>query len=539
MTRVVGLAGILVFLASGCGGSAGGADRGRPDAAVVFDSGLDKEPGHDPGQDDHGAETEPADPGTGMDTGMNTDESPADPGNPPADPGAVDPGPLDPGPPDPGPADAGFEGTVGQCKPDDPTCWCEHDGHCDPAFHQPCRPNACNLATHRCAIDLHLLDGLKCEDGEPCTQGDTCQAGACTGGEWTCQCKVAADCDDKNPCTDDSCTGGSCRFDPNTVPCDDGDGCTSGDTCSGGKCVPGAKVCDCDSAADCDDGNVCTADSCDPAGSCVHDPALGPCDDNNTCTSGDSCKEGVCVPGTKTCECEAAGDCDDANPCTDDACQANACVHSANAAPCDDGDACTMPDACAGGACKPGPVACAKCGDGTCFKAGETCASCPDDCGACPATETACADLWDDDGDGKIDCDDPDCQGKPPCLPDTCKKIDQDVGCGFWDNWVYASGNDVTGTACGESLSSIETVYRFKADADRKVTVRVDPDAFSDDNWELYVLAGACNPAACIGADTWGFYWKLTFQAEAGKTYYFVVEEYWATNGFDIEVTCE
>lgn len=54
------------------------------------------------------------------------------------------------------------------------------------------------------------------------------------------------------------------------------------------------------------------------------------------------------------------------------------------------------------------------CGDGTC-DAGESSCSCPDDCGAPPSTETQCSDGLDDDCDGLVDGDDPDCQGS--CLP--------------------------------------------------------------------------------------------------------------------------
>lgn len=54
------------------------------------------------------------------------------------------------------------------------------------------------------------------------------------------------------------------------------------------------------------------------------------------------------------------------------------------------------------------------CGDGVC-DSGESSCSCPDDCGAPPATETSCSDGVDDDCDGLVDGDDPDCAGS--CLP--------------------------------------------------------------------------------------------------------------------------
>jgi hypothetical protein len=57
------------------------------------------------------------------------------------------------------------------------------------------------------------------------------------------------------------------------------------------------------------------------------------------------------------------------------------------------------------------------CGDGEC-NGGETVCSCEADCGAPEPTEIYCDDGADDDCDGMVDCDDPDCAGDPVC--DTC-----------------------------------------------------------------------------------------------------------------------
>lgn len=58
------------------------------------------------------------------------------------------------------------------------------------------------------------------------------------------------------------------------------------------------------------------------------------------------------------------------------------------------------------------------CGDGTC-DASETC-SCPVDCPSLPPSETNCADGYDDECDGWIDCDDPDCAADPACQTPQC-----------------------------------------------------------------------------------------------------------------------
>jgi hypothetical protein len=90
----------------------------------------------------------------------------------------------------------------------------------------------------------------------------------------------------------------------------------------------------------------------------------------------------------------------------------------------------------------------ATCGDGTCDEsAGESCSSCPSDCGVCecetdvdcPSGEACvdrecvdalavlCGNDVDDDGDGLIDCRDPDCYSNG-CYAD-CLQEDDDASC--------------------------------------------------------------------------------------------------------------
>lgn len=65
-----------------------------------------------------------------------------------------------------------------------------------------------------------------------------------------------------------------------------------------------------------DDGNQCTLDQCDGSGVCLHQNAPGgtPCSDGNACTTGEQCVAGACVGGTATV-------CDDNDGCTTDTCE--------------------------------------------------------------------------------------------------------------------------------------------------------------------------------------------------------------------------
>ncbi len=201
-------------------------------------------------------------------------------------------------------------------------------------------------------------------------------------------CTSDADCDDSNACTADACVAGSCTAtaDPSCTPC----------------------IAD----ADCkDDGNPCTTETCN-AGVCasVVDPSCTPCgtdadcDDHDACTT-DACTNGVCtataIPSCTPCVADA--DCpDDGDACTTEVCSAGACAEITDPscgqscttdADCDDHDACTT-DACTNGTCSSTPI--------------------PGCTNPNPPVED-CQNGIDDDGDGLIDCHDPDCADKPYC----------------------------------------------------------------------------------------------------------------------------
>src|SRR5262249_41704731 len=102
------------------------------------------------------------------------------------------------------------------------------------------------------------------------------------------------------------------------------------------------------------------------------------------CTALDQCHEaGTCDPGTGSCS----------NP------------NAPDGVDCDDGNACTEGDECHGGVCGGNLLACA---DSEKCRVAGTCQ------GPLPRVELDCDNGFDDDGDGKIDCDDSDCVNTDP-----------------------------------------------------------------------------------------------------------------------------
>ncbi len=299
-----------------------------------------------------------------------------------------------------------------------------------------CTQNLCDPSAHGSAACTN--PPIDCNDDNACTT-DGCAEGACThvAPDPTCvPCEGAGDCNDHDGCTTDACTGGICVHttpDPNCVPCQDPEDCNDGNACTSDSCTagficahttPDPTCVPCQGPGGCNDGNACTTDAC-TGGICTHatpDPTCVPCDgvsdcnDHNACTT-DACAEGICTHATPdpTCvPCAGPGDCNDHNACTTDACTAGVCGHTAiagctpceTAAQCDDANTCTT-DACTAGACSHQAIA--GCG--------------PENC----------SNGVDDDGDGKIDCADPDCAQDPVCHTEICGNCIDDDGDGKVD----------------------------------------------------------------------------------------------------------
>ncbi len=223
-------------------------------------------------------------------------------------------------------------------------------GICRPGSPLPCpSTNDCNLEgtcqplTGEC-VNPPVLDGILCNDENPCTQVDTCSAGVCTGADPV-TCSTDNPC--SNPGTCDPLTGecGDTTPKGNGTLCNDGDACTSEDTCVDGGCAGVTSV-------------VCPADGCstsicDPGtGTCVVNGQLGDgasCEDGQKCTSNDTCQSGSCVAGEPV-HCPPTNQCQDVGTCNT---ETGSCVYTnrPNGSSCNDFAACTESDTCQAGMC--------------------------------------------------------------------------------------------------------------------------------------------------------------------------------------------
>ncbi|HIA03605.1 MAG TPA: hypothetical protein EYN66_17145 [Myxococcales bacterium] len=249
------------------------------------------------------------------------------------------------------------------------------------------------------------LNGVGCDDGDPCTVNEVCSDGICTDG-------LPNLCASTNGCQIGNCIEGlGCKFlnKLDGVPCESL--CFSSSSCSVGFCVPVLEtsvVCpsspnscvdrlECDvqtgecsievyaeSGVSCDaDEAPCTLDQCNGNGGCTYSEPntcakesdgscwnhqceagvgckptsfkLGAsCDDKNGCTYSDTCL-------TETIDDELTEKCagtpvlvDDQNECTDDSCADGKVIHNPlDGAQCSPTDPCATSGVCSAGSCDP------------------------------------------------------------------------------------------------------------------------------------------------------------------------------------------
>jgi hypothetical protein len=354
-----------------------------------------------------------------------------------------------------------------------------------------CTVDTCSESAGGC---VHTPNNAVCNDGLVCNGTETCSvlgpapSGCISGTPVACPSDGIA-------CTDDVCTEptGACVHNANNANCPTGQfcvvahgGCTAGtpctnsaqcqdndlcngvESCSNGICVPGTPV-------NCDDGIFCTLDTCNPAtGQCSHTASDALCDDGLACNGKETCNATTgCVAGTPV-------DCTGSVPCMQGVCiePNGTCLFTPNDQMCSDGKFCDGVEKCTPTGCVAGtPVTCpsdgVSCTADVCDPTVDACVHQPQN-SLCPCGQTCdptlgcghychvatcqghvyqCGDCLDNDGDCKIDSDDPDClgpcdntedslypnipgQNNAPCKEDCY--FDQDTGAGnddcYWDH---------------------------------------------------------------------------------------------------------
>jgi hypothetical protein len=374
-----------------------------------------------------------------------------------------------------------------------PTCACSGNGGVAQASESACadgRDNDCDgladCADTTCQPVGNALGAICDASGKTCSvnlgAGSSCTVCSGNGGraeaaEASCGDGFDNDCDGIIDCQDADCADVACT--------------AAGKTCDGA-----ARLCRCDSPeagaeASCDDGQD---NDCDGKIDCAdEDCAADTCAANGYACAGSSCactgNGGAPETAETRCGDGADNDCDGAHDCADLDCRPSAgqtygrscdtgtssglrcdasatCVCSGNGglpeateSTCGDGfdNDCDGRIDCQDADCQPGGAAAASLCDGkgnTCSAAGR-CDVCSGNGGAAEASEATCDDSRDNDCDGKADCDDDQCANQ------SCSAVNPALLCLASGSPPVATCTDVTSMY---SVSLAATRTRIPAD---------------------------------------------------------------------------
>jgi len=311
--------------------------------------------------------------------------------------------------------------------------------------------NCTNACRNKVCGDGFTQPGEQCDDGNQ-NQNDACKNN-CTNN--VCGDQIVnpdtEECDDGNQVNNDGCTNACTSPECGDGIVQTGEQCDDGNQVNTDACTNACKNAACGDGIvgpgeQCDDANQVNTDAC--TNTCKNavcgDGIVGPgeqCDDGNQ-VNGDGCSNACQLPSCGDGIQQAGEECDDGNQVNTDACT-NACKNAAcgdgivgPGEQCDDGnqvntDACT--NTCKNAVCGDGIVGPGEscddanqvntdgcnnlcqvgyCGDGT-VQAGEQCDDGNnlngDGCSALCQLSEICTDQQDNDGDGKVDCDDAEC----------------------------------------------------------------------------------------------------------------------------------
>ena len=179
----------------------------------------------------------------------------------------------------------------------------------------PCNtpPTQCHAPVGTCQANkcvYALVNGLACDDGDPCTLGDVCAAGACAGTPRVCDGPPAAMClSSTKLLTYDkvgACNAGACIYTQHQLTCGSG-GCVANacatNPCSGITCnTPPSPTC------------FKAAGLCSGTGQCSYAYDDGAtCNDGDPCTEADQCNTGLCKGSPKSCLAPPADTCENAS----------------------------------------------------------------------------------------------------------------------------------------------------------------------------------------------------------------------------------
>lgn len=163
----------------------------------------------------------------------------------------------------------------------------------------------------------------------------------------------------------------------------------------------------------------------------------------------------------------------------------------------------------------------------------------------CASRETSCSDRWDNDCDGKTNCDDSDCATSPACATGGLCQTLRRVSCNTTNAGSTLRGSPrLERYACASRLESgRELSWEFEAPRSGDISL-----ALTSPQPELDVVVlgaadgGACDPnGSCLAATeaTDGGRRTTTFRAEAGKRYWFMLDgAERAAGSFELEVNC-
>ena len=474
---------------------------------------------------------------------------------------------------------------------------------CPPA--PPCEPNVCNPRTGYCESQvIEDCDLDACQSDADCPSDDVCLTPSCIDGLCAA---TPLDCDDGDPCTDDLCDERGCQnvfmsqwpgcdTVPDPLACEFAWQCPALDDpdsdsiclvvdCIDGRCesvsAGGTEICndgqdnDCDGLVDCADEACAVAAAC---GACGTNPIELKCNkwtsvqglwggagiDKYACldapTLGGEIAFKVQLPYQTTVSLRGISEpVENARLMTlVGNCTGDACVNAIPMAEIAGDGSLTVPVE----ANTPYFFAIDQT-DGQPTYFAEMFLECPEqelcqdfydndkdglvdcndpDCATtvpCEPSETKCQDGIDNDGDGLFDCDDPSCVDSPQCEgPQKCAEVTSQLSCGQVLEFVPTSeaSDAMQVYPCVEGeFTGPEWVFSFTPAT--STPLRVTTKSLSGEGVTTMALVAECQSAACATAASGSE--PLDIFAYGGNTLYLVVE---STNGlvepFWLSVEC-